>query len=299
MKKLKVIMIDALKPQYLEHAPYLSSLTKRFQWGELKMPAGHEGGVEIVFKGSSDKLALFLKKEKSSLRFTRYFSFLEKFGKSGRFILDCMINFPRFLARKELFRTGQIPMKELWKFDFSIQKPFYEKSEIDFKYIGDLDKIGHEFGTDSNKIISAIKKVDKKVSEEKFDLVFSDHGMINITKTISVPKTNNCFIDSDLARYWGNKEELQKIKKELPLKEGKIINWQNKKYGDLIFIAKPGRLILPNFWQGDKKIKAMHGYFGEHPEMKGIYIVKRIGKRKDVDAKGLHEILKEIKGGRE
>ncbi len=292
-------MIDAFKPQYLEHAPYLSSLTEKFQWGELEMPIGHEGGVEKVFKGGSEKLALFYKKENSSLRFVKRLVFLERFGKAGRFILDCMVNFPRFLKGYELFRTGKIPMKDLWKFEFSVQEPMHKSLNVEFKYFPELDKIGHEFGTKSREIISGIKKLDKKIAQEDFDLIFSDHGMIDIEKAISVPQTRDCFIDSDMARYWGSDEELEKIKKQLPLTEGKIIEWKNKEYGDLIFIVKPGILILPNFWQGGKKVKAMHGYFGKHREMKGIYLIKRGGKKKNLDAGKLHRVLQKLKHGRQ
>ena len=298
MRKLRVIMIDAFKPKYLKHAPYLSSLTEKFQWGELEMPVGHEGGVETVFSGDSDKLALFYKKENSSLRVVRGFTFLDKFGNGGRFILDCLINFFRFLKGHELFRTGKIPMQELWKFDFSVRKPLYKSANMEFKYFDELDKVGHKFGTKGKEIISAIKKIDRKLEKQNFDLIFSDHGMIDIEKIVSVPRIKDCFIDSDMARYWGEKEELEKIKKELPLKDGKIVNWNNKMYGQLIFVANPGILILPNFWQGHEEVKAMHGYFGKHEEMKGIYILRKNGKRKDINAKDLHQILQEIKNGK-
>jgi predicted AlkP superfamily pyrophosphatase or phosphodiesterase len=298
MKKLRVIMLDAFKPQYLKHAPYLSSLTKKFQGGELEMPVGHEGGVEIIFNRESDKLALFYKEENSSLKFVKHFLFLEKFGNKGRFILDCMINLPRFLRGYELFRTGKIPMKELWKVDFSVKKPLNKSARVKFKYFGELDKVGHEFGTKGKEIISAIKNLDKKISKMDFDLIFSDHGMIDVEKTISMPWTKNCFIDSDMARYWGEKEELEKIKKKLPLKDGKILDWDNEEYGQLIFVVNPGILILPNFWQGNEKVKAMHGYFGKHEEMNGIYILRKKGDKKNIKAFELHQILQEIQNGK-
>ena len=67
-KKLKVIMIDGFKPSYLEHAPYLRSLSEKLQWGELEMPPGHWGGVEVLFRGKSDILAVFYRSNKSSFR---------------------------------------------------------------------------------------------------------------------------------------------------------------------------------------------------------------------------------------
>jgi hypothetical protein len=286
---MRIIMIDAFKPEYLEYAPYLSSLTKKFQWGELEMPMGHEGGVEIVFRGSSDKLALFYKKENSSLKFLKYFSFVERFGKIGRFIVDSLINFPRFLKGYELFRTGNIPLKQLSSVEFSVNKPFYKIKGIEYKYFEELDKIGHKYGTKSEEMIQAIRKVDRKIAGRDFDIIFSDHGMIDIYKRISVPITNNCFIESDMARYWGEKPEFTS-------KDGKWIEWKNKSYGEHIFLANPGILIFPNYWQGNIPVKAMHGYDGKNQELKGIYITKREGSKKDIKAEELNKILRDLYG---
>ncbi len=288
MKNLKIIMIDAFKPEYLKYAPYLSSLTKKFQWGELEMPTGHEGGVEIVFSGSSDKLALFYKEKNSSLKFLKYFTFLERFGKAGRFAIDSLVNFPRLLKGYELFKTGNIPLGQLCKFEFSVNKPFYKTKGIEYEYFGELDRIGHKYGTSSKEIISAIKEIDRKISKMDFDIIFSDHGMIDIHKEISVPITDNCFIDSDMARYWDKKPEFNP-------KYGKWIEWDNKKYGEFIFLANPGVLISPNYWQGKSMVKAMHGYNGKNQELKGIYIVNKKGDKKNLKAEGLNKIVKEMK----
>lgn len=285
-------MIDAFKPEYLKYSPYLSSLTKKYQYGELKMPLGHWGGMEIFFNGKSKKLALFHKKEKSSLKWTKYFSFVEKLF--GRNAIDILINLPRFLRRQELFKTGKIPINQLWKFDFCIKKPLHDSKEIEYEYIGELDKISHEFGTRSRETINAIKRIDEKLSKEEFDIIFSDHGMIDIKKIIKVPVSENCFIDSDMARYWGNDEELEEIREKLPIKEGKIIDWKDKSYGDLIFIVKPGILILPNYWQGNKEVGAMHGYYGDNKELNGIYIIKKQGKKKNLGVEELHKIFIEM-----
>jgi hypothetical protein len=284
---MKIIMIDAFKPEYLKHAPYLSSLTKENQWGEVEMPLGFEGGMETFFKGESDKLALFYKKENSSLKFIKYFSFLEKLGKTGRFVIDSMVNLPRFLRGQAIFKTGKIPLKQLWKVDFSVKISPDKIAGVQYKYIGELDKVGHEYGTKSKEIISAIKRVDEKISKMDFDIILSDHGMIDITKTISVPETKDCLIDSTLARYWGEKPNFNS-------KDGKWIEWKDKKYGDHIFLANPGVLILPNYWQGKFPIKAMHGYDPKCKDMNAIYILKNKGSKKDVKVEELHKIFLEV-----
>ena len=158
MKKFKIVMIDAFKPKYLEYAPYLSSLTKNYQWGELEMPIGHGGGMEIFFKGKSTMLATFYKKENSSLKWIKNFIFLDKFGKIGKLIIDCIINSLRFIQRKELHRTGKIPLKQLWKLEMNNSKEAYSKMKVKYIYFSDLDKMGHKYGTKSSKLIKTIKK---------------------------------------------------------------------------------------------------------------------------------------------
>ncbi len=284
-------MIDAFKPEYIKHAPYLKSLTNNYQWGELEMIPGHGGPMEIFFKGRTNKLALFYKKKKSSLKWIKHFTWLDNYGKTGRFIIDSIINLQRLIQGKELYRTGQIPLKKLHKLDFAVNMPPYNGLNVEYKYFKDLDSIGHKYGTKSQEIIQAIRKVDKEVSKLKFDVILSDHGMIDIKKTIKVPQTKNCFLDSDIARYWGTEQELKKIKQNLPLKEGKIIDWPDKRFGQLIFLANPGNLILPNYWQRKSKVKAMHGYDGKHKDLRAFYIIKKKGKRKDLKIKELHNIV--------
>ncbi len=288
---MKIVMIDAFKPEYLQYAPYLSSLTKKFQWGELKMPLGFEGGMETFFSGKSDKLALLYKKENSSLKFIKYFSFLDRFGKIGRLAADCLINLPRFMKGYALFRTGNIPLNRLGEFEFSVRKPFHKIKGIKYKYIGDLDVIGHKYGTKSKEIISAIKKVDINLSKMKFDIILSDHGMIDIKKTVSVPETEECMIDSTFARYWGKKPDFDS-------KDGKWIKIEDRKYGEYVFLANPGVLIFPNYWQGKTAAKAMHGYNSECTDMNGIYIINKEGNKKNLEVEKLHKIFVEMKNDR-
>lgn len=287
-------MIDAFKPEYLKYAPYLTSLTKRYQWGNLEMPPGHNGGMEIFFRGKSDKLATFYKKNKSSLSWIKYFIWLESFGKFGRLIIDCLINFFRLIKEQNLHRTGKIPLKKLYGFEISDDKLPYGGLPVKYIYFGNLDNTGHRYGTKSMEIIREIGKIDRAISKEDFDIILSDHGMIDVTRVINVPFTKDCFIDSDMARYWGSKDELEDIKKNLPLKQGKILNWPNKSYGDLIFLVNPGVLISPNYWYGKKIVKGMHGYDGKHKEMNGIYILKKKGKKENLKVRELHEIFKEM-----
>jgi hypothetical protein len=61
----------------------------------------------------------------------------------------------------------------------------------------------------------------------------------------------------------------------------------------VIFLANPGVLILPNFYQ-EKTDKATHGYSDEYKEEKGFYIFKEKNinrKRKDIQVKDIFDII--------
>lgn len=295
MKKIKVIMLDAFKPAYLEHAPYLRSLCRSRQHGELDMGFGHWRGVDVIFNGRSEVIANFYKKD-GKLGYFRYFKWLDNFGKIGRFFVDILFNFPRFLKGHEMFRTGKVPVKMLSKLDVSIDRHVAKKEDIEFVYFGELDGLGHKYGTKGPEMEKAIRELDNKVKELEFDLIFSDHGMIDVEKVIDVPITDDCFIDSDMARYWGSEEELEEIKKKLPREDGRLIRWKEE-YGNLIFLANTGVLIYPDFWN-EKIVKGMHGYDGQHPEMKAFYLLDMNGSKVNLKARELHEILNGIRQSR-
>ncbi|VVB83576.1 Type I phosphodiesterase / nucleotide pyrophosphatase [uncultured archaeon] len=277
---MKIIMIDSFKPEYLEYAPYLSHLTKKFQWGELEMPLGFEGGMKTFFYGGNDMLAFFHKKENSRLKWTKKVQWM------GRLPVEILINLQRLLSRKRLFRTGNIPLKKLYKFDTEIGKPFEKIRGVEYLYIGEIDKIAHKYGTKSEETKKIIREIDRRVSKLKFDIILSDHGMIDIKKIISVPETKDCMIDSTFARYWGEKPNFNS-------KDGEWIDWKDKRYGDYIFLANPSVLILPNYWQGRIPVKAMHGYNPKCREMNGIYILNEEGKKKNLKVIELNKIFRE------
>lgn len=277
---MKVVCLDAFNPSYLEYAPYLKSLTEKYQHGELEIPLGFWGANEVFFKGKSDTLAFFYHSLESSLKWTKNFYWL------GRLPLTCLINFQRLLKdQRQFFSLANIPLKKLHLFDTAIKRKLEQDSNISFKIFHQLDVAGHKYGTRSTQIKDAMQELDGILEKMDFDVIMSDHSMMDIKETISVPQTKTCFIDSTMARYWYDKP------KNLPLKKGKIIK-ADKKFGHTIFLANPGVLITPNFWQGDKLVKAMHGYDPKHKNMKTFYLIKKPGKKRNLKMIDLHNLIK-------
>ena len=179
-----------------------------------------------------------------------------------------------------------------------------KKYPITWVHLWDLDTITHKYGPDSKEVERKIKEIDetcKKIITTNKDanfLFWSDHGMVPITEIINLKKEvdlKNClyFLDSTLARFWFNSEEKKaKVIEQLKKLPGKIltkkdmkeldVNFENKKYGDLIFLANPGVLIFPNFWNKYAPEKSMHGYIPSIGEQQGFYILTKKNGKKDM-----------------
>ena len=159
-------------------------------------------------------------------------------------------------------------------------------------FFGELDRIGHKFGPNSNEINELILDIDNSIKilnnklEQKYDfdfILFGDHGMVQVNKTLDIQsnlnqlsskpgKDYNYFLDSTFARFWFNnthaKNEICNLLKTLnggfiidqKIKDYYSINYNHNKFGDIIYWMDNGNIISPNFFQGSQSIEGMHGY---------------------------------------
>lgn len=189
------------------------------------------------------------------------------------------------------------------------------KPEFVHIHIGNTDGIGHKFGPNSNEIKKDIEKIDKIIEEFyhflslQFDtinlIIYGDHGMVPIANTIDIwnllensnlkiGKDYVVFLDSPMARFWfKNKNAEKKIRDILAQIDcGKIltdqdygkhrIRFKHQRYGELIWLANPGTLIFPNFFQRSQPAKGMHGYDPKCLENQGLFMLLT---NKDVEIK--------------
>ena len=186
--------------------------------------------------------------------------------------------------------------------------------DIFYVHFFSTDNLVHKYGVNSEKTDLLIKKLDSYVklladSSDKL-LIFSDHGMVDVKETFDIKKelgkTNFVlrrdyvmFLDSALARFWFFNKDCEKAFREILAnsKKGSFLNFKNKeihrKFGQLIFLVKPGVLILPNFYQ-EKADKATHGYSDNCKDEKGLYIFhegKNNKKKKDIKIKEIYKII--------
>lgn len=180
---------------------------------------------------------------------------------------------------------------------YSVAKKALSSHDNLFVTFTDLDHVGHAYGLSSPEYSSKFNEIDKYVNTLSRPIinaggkviVFSDHGMANVTKSINISiekaigkagkKSYIYFIDSTLLRIWIFDERLRsKIIHYLQrIPDGQILTEKqrqkygitSRKFGDIIFILNEGIVFSPNFF-GKKVPKAMHGYL---PEIKSQHAV--------------------------
>ena len=130
------------------------------------------------------------------------------------------------------------------------------------------DTLLHKHGTEKiikTDIDNTIKKIHKfllkKYNDDFYLILLSDHGMIPVHTKIKLDlndKDNLFFVDSTILRVWSNKNyQLNSTGAEL-YDSKEFSNGPFKYYKK--FLAEPGYLFSPNFFQGHKNIMGMHGY---------------------------------------
>lgn len=187
-----------------------------------------------------------------------------------------------------------------------VEKSLFPPFEFAFFHIGDLDKIGHRYGPEAEEIKAGLKKIDKgikriiEIANERFTevhlVVIGDHGMIAVRRHLDIwsklkklplclEKDYLMFLDSTMARFWFFSDRAEKLIVDMleNIKGGHTLNQAEKdryhlnyshdKFGDIIFLADPGVLISPNFYQNRKPVKGMHGYAPETPEQQSALVI--------------------------
>lgn len=175
-----------------------------------------------------------------------------------------------------------------------------------FWHIGDLDSAGHRFGPKSPELKKGVKRIGEKISEvvallkKRFGdlhiVIIGDHGMAEVqscfdiaghlrSHNINGEKAPLFFIDSTMVRFWFSQpSQREYIRNALEgLSVGRILekkdleryhlNYRHNRFGDLIYLAEPGVLFSPNYFQGRSLVKGMHGYAPECQEQQSAFII--------------------------
>lgn len=180
------------------------------------------------------------------------------------------------------------------------------ESEVIIAYDDTLDALGHMFGPYSPQCLHYAESLDHILSviyqrlagifgRELMFFIFSDHGQCECSyqfnllseldkKKLKLSDDYLCFIDATLALFWPRdnvvKEKILEILGEIKI--GKVIDetlqkryhirFNDERYGEIIFVLKPGGTFLPNFFSPFNAMKGLHGYLPEEEVQKGYLI---------------------------
>jgi predicted AlkP superfamily pyrophosphatase or phosphodiesterase len=154
----------------------------------------------------------------------------------------------------------------------------------------DLDEITHIYGVGSPEVVRTMRDTDHavkaiverytEVDPDPFVMIFADHGMINVERTVAIEdilsqaglnQTHDYlgFFDSTMARFWGSEKVLDKIAYVLGKNgSGRILTEHDRRtfhipearYGQLIYLIDSGTVVFPSYYARYTCPKAMHGY---------------------------------------
>jgi len=201
-----------------------------------------------------------------------------------------------------------------------------ETMSLHLLYISSADKYGHLYGPSSDLFITEMSNLDQRIksfvqhvesSDDKAKFVFlGDHGMTDVTKKIDIKsiienicKTNDIvlgrdivyFLDSTIFRVWflndkgwGAKVDIENHSEVIRFgswmtsanSQHYNIKWPNRSYGDMLWLASPGAMIFPDFFNSIYVPKGMHGYDPSHKDSGGMCIHYGSG----ISSKNIEEI---------
>lgn len=202
------------------------------------------------------------------------------------------------------------------------------ENEVIIAYDDTLDRLGHMFGPYSPQcfhyaksldyVLSAIyEKLTSILGKRLIFVIFSDHGMCECSyqldllsrlerNRLKIGDDYLCFLDATLALFWSKdevvKEKILGILGEI--ERGEVIDARAQKeyhirfdyerYGEIIFILKPGGTFLPNFFSPFGAMKGLHGYLPEEDVQKSFLISSKKFSNSCKHVKDLRTLLLDV-----
>lgn len=180
------------------------------------------------------------------------------------------------------------------------------ENEVIIAYDDALDGLGHMLGPHAFQCQCYAKSVDRTLcaiyrkltnafGEHVTLFFFSDHGQTELSYQLDLLSEFDrrglklgddylCFVDATLALFWPKNYEIKRKIFDIlcRIEGGKVIdealkrkyhiNFDDKRYGEMVFVLKPGGSFVPNFFSPFGAMKGLHGYLPEEDVQKGFLI---------------------------
>jgi hypothetical protein len=185
--------------------------------------------------------------------------------------------------------------------------------DLHLLYLGQADMVPHKHGTRSTERDAAIGRIDRQVQElvESFQatyqevnfLIIGDHGMMDVEiyldlrgrlarlakeRNVRVGEHLIAFFDSTMARFWCTTDAARRVVADLMsdpevMQNGQTLTDEDAarlrvpaagpRYGEVIWWARPGVIIFPDYFHRRERYRAMHGYDPGIEQQQGMAIV--------------------------
>lgn len=353
------LLVDALRPDYLEHAPFLRALASSSATGALRECFGfvprqaYFGGLDAGTYGFTNmycydpeqspfSVARGLpryRREPSGLRSMvetaareRMAPFERSYAGSIEIPIDRLPCFD--LVEKRAPWDRRVGYRSLFAILDELGLPWCEctwpgtnqladrsdagivahflgalkpEHRLACVHLQELDGLGHAFGPNSRQVRKGIQVMDglcrnlietlKKRYQRVNLVLFGDHGMVNVTRTLDLEvrlaRTGLVhgvdyayFLDSTMARFWFHHAAARAVVQDAlgNITGGRMLDASAMKhYGidccdyrnaEAVFLADPGVLIFPNYFQASgEPIRGMHGYDPDCADNLGAFIL--------------------------
>ena len=195
---------------------------------------------------------------------------------------------------------------QLYTYLLEYIKTSEHENEVIIAYDDTLDRLGHMFGPYAPQCLHYAKSLDHVLftiyqkltsmfGKNLVFLIFSDHGQCECSyqfnllhkldeKRLKLGDDYLCFIDATLALFWPQdkvvKEKILEILSKTKI--GKVVDealqkkyhirFNDERYGEIIFMLRPGGTFLPNFFSPFNAMKGLHGYLPEDQVQKGFLV---------------------------
>ena len=187
-----------------------------------------------------------------------------------------------------------------------LKKKIHKNYSLAYLHFAELDWVGHIYGPHTSEQRRTLRAIDSAIEEiylvlwKIFDdvngLLFGDHGMVEVTKSVDIEKKISktglkpekdliYFLDSTQARFWFKQPRSRELIEDVlqDCDGGKTLveedykrlrfRFSHNKFGELIFVVNESTIIFPNFFQRADYPKGMHGYLPDVKENWSKFIV--------------------------
>ncbi len=185
------------------------------------------------------------------------------------------------------------------------------------EHVGDPDAVSGAVREVETRILHAVQAARAAYDEVRV-VVFSDHGMARTTGSHDLMMVieglglregtdYEVFYDSTMARFWFESPRAERTVRDAlaALPYGGVLSnedlqregvlFENRMFGELVFLMEPGRLIVPSY-MGGRAPRGMHGFSPDHEDSYAVLMSSFDVNPAPTHIRDSHTVMREAAG---